>query len=83
MFTVTFAVTPSDDAPRSFEAFVMDVPMPNGYEPARDRAARRAYFSAMAHLSTNYGIDVDGFQVNEWDEAQGFGRRVGPGGFMH
>lgn len=75
--TFTFAVYPADF--ESFDGFLLDVP---GYD--QERAARRAYFSAMAHMHTR-GFDVDDFNVCVWRNEDGGkpGPLVGPGGIQN
>lgn len=72
----TFAVYPGfgDDDPQ-FDAFLLDVP---GYPGEQDRAARRAYFTAMAHMAGR-GFDVEDFNVAVWEDGKP-GPPVGPGG---
>jgi hypothetical protein len=74
--TYTFAVYPAD-FDDSFEAFLLDVP---SYD--QGRAARRAYFSAMAHMAGR-GFDVEDFSVCVWVGSDDRGRPgplVGPKG---
>jgi hypothetical protein len=76
--TYTFAVYPSDFSDK-FEGFLLDVPAFD-----QERAARRAYFTAMAHLNA-HGFDVDDFAVCVWvgsDERGRPGEPVGPGGMQ-
>jgi hypothetical protein len=63
-----------------FQPLVIEVPALTAGE--EDRAARRAYFSAMALLASQ-GIDVDQFQVFQWSDETGTGAEVGPGGIKH
>lgn len=73
---LTFAVYPADMGD-GFDAFLIDVPTLDG---DLDRAARRAYFSTMAHLAPR-GVDVDDFAVCVWADGRP-GPLVGPGGVV-
>jgi hypothetical protein len=73
--TYTFAVYPADM--EAFDAFLLDVPSHD-----QGHAARRAYFTAMAHMAAR-GFDVEDFNVCVWvgsDEGGRPGPLVGPAG---
>lgn len=70
MTTYTFAVYPTRVG---FDPFLLDVPSDD-----IDKAARRAYFTAMSHLAPR-GFDVEDFRICVW-ENESDGRPVTPKG---
>jgi hypothetical protein len=78
MIRVSFEITPT--VAGTFAPFLLDVPKFESDDIGV--AARRAYFSAMAHLASK-GYDVEDFAVRCFDETtMTAGQKVGPGGVI-